>query len=85
MMRISYTFHTNLKMQKSQFLALFYMNLSKISHASRKIITESEYVIRFLKYLAEVVNFDPFHDVTNYKLGGQGTRFIFLQQIELET
>ena len=41
------------------------MNLSKISNASRKIMTESGYGIRFLKYLAEVVNFDTSRDVAN--------------------
>ena len=58
---------------------------SKISHASRKIITEFGYVIRFLKYSVEVVNFDPSCDTTNQQLRQNGPKFIFLKQIELET
>ena len=61
-MRISDTFHTNLKIEKSQSLALFYVNLSTISHTSRKVITEFEYVIKFSKYLGELVNCEPFAD-----------------------
>ena len=57
------------------------MNLCNILHAGRKIITESEYVIKFLKYSVEVVNFDPF-DSTNPKLGEKGPEFF--QQIKLE-
>ena len=67
-MRISYAFHTNLKIKKSQFLSLLCLNLSNISHTSRKTITVSEYVIKFLNYLSEVVNFDPFGDATNLNL-----------------
>ena len=51
------------------FQALFYMDLSKISHVSRKIITESKYITRCLKYLPEVVNFGTAFDVTNTILG----------------
>ena len=81
-MRISYTSHTNLKMEISQFLSLFRMNLSKVSHIS-KIIVESKYVIKCLTYLAEVVNYDTFNDVIRLKLG-KGTTYIFRPQIELQ-
>ena len=33
-MRISYTFHKNLEMQQSQFLALHHMDLPKMYHVS---------------------------------------------------
>ena len=39
-----------------QFPALFYTNPSTISLTSRTIVTKSEYVIKFLHYLVEVVN-----------------------------
>ena len=39
MIRISYTFHTNLKIKKSQFLILFCIDLSTVSYATGKIIT----------------------------------------------
>ena len=47
-------------------------NSSKISHAGRTMITKSEYVTKLLKYLAEVVNVDPFDDGTNPKWGEKG-------------
>ena len=59
------------------------MNHSQISHASREIITESEYIINILKYLTEVVNFDPFDDATHPQIG-EREQIIFLQKIELE-
>ena len=37
-------------------------------HTSRIILTETEYVIKYLKYVAEVVNLDPFYDATNPNL-----------------
>ena len=69
-MGISHTFYINLIIQKSGFLVLFYMNLSKTtSLTSRKIIAKSKYLISFLKYLGEVVNGGSFHDANNPKLG----------------
>ena len=34
-----------------------------------KITTEPKYVIKFLKYIAELINFEPFDATTNPKLG----------------
>ena len=48
------------------------VNLSNISHATRKIITESKYLIKFVKNLEEAVHFDPSDDATNLKLGENG-------------
>ena len=66
---------------KSQFLTL-YMNLSKRLGTSRKIITKSEYVIKFLKYCAEVINLHAFVSLLTPNWGKEMT-FIFLQQIQL--
>ena len=46
-------------------------------HESRKFITESEYVIRCLKYLEKVLKFDPFNDAINPKLGEKGRDLYF--------
>ena len=49
----------------------------EILHVSRKILTESEHAIKFVKYLAEVVNFDPFDDTTDLKLEKKGPDLYF--------
>ena len=61
-------FHTNLKMEVSITSVVLH---ESFYNSPRKlyIITESEYIIKFQKYLAEVVNVDPFDDATNPKLG----------------
>ena len=50
-MRNSLNFHINLNIWKFRFLALFYINRSSISHGSRIITSESEYVIKFFLLL----------------------------------
>ena len=69
--------HTNFKIQVSISDVL---HESKHSHTSREIITESTHVIKFLKYLEEVVNFDPFENAINPKLGEKGPDLYFFNK-----
>ena len=62
------------------FPVLYYMNLSNILHLNSKINTESEYVIKFVKYLPEVVN-HTYKSIKNNKQW-QSTREIFANVAE---
>ena len=64
-MRIYYTFHTNLKIELSISGVVLYKFRTQIEKSSLNPNMSSN----FLKYLAEVVDFDPFDDATNPKLG----------------
>ena len=83
-MRISYTFHINPKIQTRQFQALFYMDLSKLSHASRKNHHSIQIHNKIFKIFTGSCTFWPEIWRHEYHIGQNGPKFIILQQIELE-